>query len=344
MVVALVMCYPADAFSLEVFDVETPGSEALRGGRSNTFSLRSDSVYIEGSIKTYPPDAVKYDKRLWQRIKVGGDQHFTPTLGLRFYLDARSTIKVEEEDQEPKSVNEMTYNRAFPSIDLLFLTSGGLEVFAGYRGIYYQNFDKTTTSALSSSTATFGASLIRGTRFGFVKRAAGWAGGFYFMPGVEQAREVEIVASDGSSVQTTDKVHAPTQMGVFADFSSFGFNHQFEFTAVQAGEGGTQTDAGNNTEEDYFRMRYGLDFNIGFTGLNFTAVHKRFSYSRNESVTLDQISMTGYHVKWVLGTPDNHLFVGSILASGKERQSIDEFNADYEVKAVGVSGGLLWKF
>ena len=82
---------------------------------------------------------------------------------------------------------------------------------------------------------------------------------------------------------------------------AIGFTHQFEFTAIQAGEGGTVTDAGNNTEEDYFRLRYGLDFNIGFTGLNFTAVHKRFSCARNERHA-KQISMTGYHVKWVIGS------------------------------------------
>ena len=65
-----------------MFDVESPGTEALRGGRNNTYSLRSDSVYIEGSIKTYPPDSVKYDKRLWQRFKLGLDHHLTSTLGL----------------------------------------------------------------------------------------------------------------------------------------------------------------------------------------------------------------------------------------------------------------------
>jgi hypothetical protein len=329
--------------ALEVFDIESPGSEALRGGRANTFSARSDSVYIEGSITTYPPSSVKLDKRYWQRLKIGGDSHFGSNLGVRYYLDVRQNMQVESEEDEPRSVNELEYVRAFPSLDLLFITSGGLEVFAGYRGLYYGPYEKTTTSASSSSQAQFSSVAARAPRFGFVKRAAGWSGGFYFMPGIEQTRDVSITASDGSGIVSSDKVHAPTQMGVFADFSSFGFNHQFEFSALQAGEGGTQTDNNNNTSEDYFRVKYGLDFNIGFTGLNFTAIHKRFSYARNESVSLEQISMTGYHVKWVIGSPDNHLFLGSIIASGKERQSIEEFNADYEIKAVGVSTGLLWK-
>ena len=329
---------PATAFPLE--DDDTPGTRAVGFERRTNLWGRFDSGFVDAKITSSPPDEAKLDRRLETYMDAGFDLAFDKKYGLRF--DAKATIskRKEAEVDEPRAVVEKTIKSYTPSLDATYVTDKGLEIFAGVEYEVEPAYEETVDSALASSKTDFGKSALLSRRVGVVRRAGPWTGGFYYELGAEGSRSFKKTATDGSKLEGSEKTFIPSKLGVVGDFGALGSLWNFELDFIQARGLGPADEKGSTLYTDYFEARGGFRRDVsGPFGVEIDLAHKTLSYATNASMTLETMPASSVKILLTIGGKESRIFMGLLGTYGTDEQSLPEFNAKYEMKAVAATGG-----
>lgn len=339
-----VLCAPlAAAFPAE--DDDTPGSMAIRFNKQNNAWSRMDLSVVDGKVTTSPPDSVKYDRRAETAGSLGAEGILGKRFGVRLNVRGELSKRRQQEAEGPKATVDATVKTYKPSLDLTFITDKGLEIFGGEEMEIVPGYTESVASTSGDSTTKFGKSSVSSKRFGVVRRAGAWSGGFYYQMGAESKRTVEQTAFDGSGSASEDIVFIPSRIGVMGAFKALSAYWDFELAFVQARGKGPKDDQGNTTYTDYFETHLGaLYFFSGGLGLDTSIFHKTLSYANNAFVTMETIPSTSVKLAGALGNDESHAFLGVIYAFGKDGQSLPEFNATYEFDAFAVTFGSIFSF
>lgn len=333
----------AQAFPAQ--DDHSPGTMAVRWNKRSNAWARFDLGVFDGKVTSSPPDATKFDRRIETLAIAGADTTFGSRFGARINVKAESSKRRQAEEEEPKAVVDETQSKLAPSLDLTFVTDKGLELFAGMLIEQHAAYTQSVTSANVSSETKFKAVQVDAKRFGVVRRAGAWTGGFYYLQGSEKSRDYDKSASDGSSIAGTEKVFIPSRIGVFGDVGMASFGFDFELAFIQARGLGPKDERNASVFTDYFEARLGGTLPLGSVfGLKGSVLHKTLSYASNTYVSFDTIPMTSLKLVTIFGNEANHAFLGVIGATGSDGQSQPEFNAQYEAQAAAVTSGLNFSF
>ncbi len=306
--------------------------------RENNFWARFDAGFLDGKI-TSSPGTTKLDRRLENLSIVGFDSNLG-RWGVRGNVKAEYSKRRQSEDEEPRSVVDETVMTYSPSVDVTFVTDKGLEIFGGALVQMQPAYTQSVDAGTVSSETAFDATRLIVRRFGVLRRSGAWSGGFYYVMGAETTRGFEQSGSDGSTLSENDVIFVPSRVGVFGEFEAASTLWDFELDFVQARGMGPKDDTGATIYTDYFEARMaGLFFFGGALGMKGGLAHKTLSYANNAYVTLETIPVTSLKLLGVLGKEESHAYAGIIAATGKDGQSLPEFNATYEMTGVAVTLG-----
>lgn len=331
----------AQAFPLE--DDQTVGTMAVNFRRQSNIWSQWDLGFVDAQVKSSPPDAVKFDRRLESLAIIGGEAGIAKRWGLRVNVKAEYSRRKEAEQDAPRAVVESTRKTYTPSVDATFVTDKGLELFAGVAAQQTQPYTETVTSSAASSQTAFDRSLLLARRFGVVRRSAAWTGGFYYVLGVEKDRGFRQSASDGSELRGQETVFIPSRMGVFGQFGVMGSTCDLELNFVQARGMGPSDSRGVTVYTDYFEARASsyVEFGSGI-GLKLGGAYKTLSYASNAFVSLDTMPVESVRLLMIFGKLEAHAFAGVIGSYGKDGQSLPELNAQYKLTAFAATSGFIF--
>jgi len=342
---ALSIC-PSAAFSFDTFEDRTLGYELVNSGTTSDFFAAADEILVDGQITSYPPDLTTYDRTLITMLKIGTNINLNEKFGLRFISDTRFNMRKAYEEKEPRNVTEENWLEIKPTLDLTFRAASGIEFFAGGKAWYLPKHKRTTDSINFTAKESFDPAFLFIPRGGLLKRSQYVTGGVYYEKGDETSRDIVKEASDGSKIKADETVYDPTVLGLFFRFNLWNCPIDSEFNAVQASEGGPETQEGKKILEDYTRFRLGVLIPWDKNSLNyqFVLIHKTISYAESSFISLDTIPLTTAHFKMISGSEARNYFVGLTYGQGDDTQSIPEFNARYRIKAYGAKLGLNYRF
>jgi transcriptional regulator with XRE-family HTH domain len=339
MVLVLMGVNPLQAHTFDVLDFRSPGRDAIEFSKSAKVRAEAYGILMDGAVTSLGTEATTYDRTLVSHLQVWGGWG----AGSRFYV--RPNISVNgnwrkiEGAEAPRTITESQWLEGQARLEGTFITQNSLEVFLGVSINWYSAYEQKTQSVETTTYDRFSAAKLNYPHLGVVKRSGGFEGGFYFISGNEKVREVtKSSEGDDSIFRYDDRVFQPTTIGIFSRFRPRWGSAYGEFAAVQASEGGNRTDDGGTVEEDYIRFTLGGEYELpgGVGTLLGTLIYKSLSYADNRNVSLPTIPMWGSHLGLrteQLGFP---VTAGLIAASGRDGQSIDEFNAEYRMQGLGL--------
>ncbi len=320
-----------------------PASQALNWRRGTNVWGRYDFALVDAKIKTSPPDTTTLDRRIENFLMLGGEKALNPKVGLRLNMQVEQVRRRQGEETPPIRWVDTTVSQISPSFDATFVTHAGLEIFGGTLLQVIPSHKQTIDSDSIDGSTTWSSSTLQVPRFGVVRRGSGWSGGFYWIVGRETQRSFTKTASDGSSLRGEDIVHVPSQLGLFGEIVWRGIATEFEMAAVQAGEGGNRTESGATVRDDHLLVRVESQGAVaGSLGVRGGLTHQTLSYSANEFMGLDTIPVTSMRLLATLKMGKAQSDLGLIYGTGRDGQSIPEYNASYAMKAWAVTTGLHW--
>lgn len=329
----------SSAFPLQ--DDQTPGQMALQYRRQNNIWLRTDGAFVDAKVTSHPPDSTKFDRRVEGFSALGFDAVIGQRFGIRLNAKAEVSKHRQAEKDEPRAIVDETIKTYSPSLDLTYLTEKGLEIFGGAMVQATPGYDQTVDAGgLVTSTTHFKAVNLVTRRFGVVRRAGAWSGGFYYLFGADEERKFTKSASDGSMVEGVDTVFLPSRVGVMGEFDVASMLWDFELNFVQARGLGPKDERNNSIYTDHFEARIGAHVDFGGLGLKTSVAHKTLSYANNAYVSQETMPVTSLKLLSTFGdVKKTYGYVGLIYAYGKDGQSIPEFNAQYGMQATAVTVG-----
>jgi hypothetical protein len=339
---ALLGAAPARAFPTQ--NDRTPGTMALGFRKQSNVWSRVDVGAVDAKVTSTPPDSTKLDRGAELLIDTGFDIAFAKRWGFRMDAVLEMSKRRQSEQDGPKADVDETTSTYTPSADVTFVTDKGLEIFGGVMVQQSPAYDETVTSDDAESKTKFAAQSVQARRFGVVRRAGPWSGGFYYVQGGQKSRRFEKTASDGSSIDGDDVVFIPSRVAVFGEIGS-GTVYDLELAFVQARGLGPKDELGNSVYTDYFEAKGGafVPFGAGLA-LEGGLFHRTLQYARSAFVSLDTIPVTSVRAALALGERQRHFYAGLVFGYGKDGQSQPEFNADYEMRAMAITLGLLSPF
>jgi hypothetical protein len=338
--IAAPACEIANAYPTQ--DDNTPGTLAIGYRKQSNWWLRQDAAVVDAKITTSPPDSAKLDRRLEGMTILGFDSHIAGRFGFRFNVEAEHSTRRQAEQVPPEAQIDATRNEYRPSVDFTFETDQGLEIFIGHEQIGRPTFKETIVSETQNSTTTYEEVAVATDRAGICRRAGAWSGGIYTVQGGDTLRDYTKSASDGSSVSGDEVIFIPSETGIFGEFTAGPAVWDFDFSFVQARGEGPEDNNGNTIYTDYLKARIGMYSVLGGIGIHTSIGHQTFSYSDSAYITLDSIPMTNLKSRLIFGSIGNNAFLGMSVAQGKDRQSLPEFNAEYEMTAVALTMGMVF--
>lgn len=322
-------------------DAESPGTQALHFSRNPALWGRLDFGGVDGTVKTSPPDSVKYDRKIEALAEIGAEVILTPNTSLRSNLKVNWLLHKEEERDFPKSPIERSYSSFVPSADFTYINPKGLEMFGG-TALYAQTaYAETQRSDTTSSNTQFGSVALFVPRFGIIRRSQGWSGGLYYVFGREGARSYAKSASDESRSDGEISVYIPSVLGAVGQLAVVGADLELDFAQVQASGGGEKSDRGVTTRDDYLHLGLSAYVDLGGYGWKAKFYHNTLSYSNNAFMNIETLPVSSLQLLFLQGTKEMNVYYGVIYGYGEDGQSIPEFNADYKFHAVSLTTGLL---
>lgn len=346
--IAFLMIFLCQSGYAHQFDVLYPyslGKEAADFNRSSDFKAEFRTYVVDGEIDSSGTGSITFDRYLASHTRVVGNLYLTDKFYIRSVISVVGTYRKKEGKDAPRIIREESYVDTNARLELTYVTHNNVEFFFG---LDYRNaggYESNTESVDLESKESYSTAALDYYHIGFVKRAPSFQGGFYFQPGVEKSRTVEKTSSlDSTSLEFEDVIQNPARIGFFARTKLWSLGFFGEFSAVQAGDGGNKAEDGSSVEEDYIRLMFQLDGAIAFVNWNAAIIHKTLSYASSQSVELSRIPQTGLHLGGKLQLGGFEAFGSIILAQGNDGQSVDEFNAEYSLVAVGASGGIALRF
>jgi hypothetical protein len=328
------------SFGFPTQDDESPGIKALHFARRGDIWARLDFGGVDGTVKTSPPNTIKYDRKIEAFSEIGAEIPVTEALSLRGNFKANWEIHKEEEEDPPKSPIERSFSTFDPSLDATYVNPRGLEMFAGLSLFSQAGYKEKQISESASSNTTFGSVNLFVPRFGMVRRGGTWSGGFYYVMGRESTREFTKTASDESVVSGENPVYIPSTLGIVGETQVSVVDMELDFAQVRAGSGGEKSANGVTIRDDYLHLGLSGYCDFGGYGIRIKLIHNTLSYSNNAFMNLDSIPVSSAHVLFMQGAKDANVYYGIIYGYGKDGQSIPEFNADYKFHALALTTGL----
>lgn len=319
----------------------TLGTESLLYQRKANLWAEFDFSLFDGSTRTRPPNTLYLDRRLNSFLSLGSNVAFSGgRFGLRAKLNTNYTFQKQKEQSPPQTPRTTKVLNLHPALSVTYLTSKGIEIVGGLKGLSRPKEAVTSSSASTSSNIHYDPLNFYAYHFALVKRGSSWSGSVYHQVGANGKRSFKKTSSDGTNISGHSRLQIPPEFGIAARFSSNGFLWNFDLASVQASEGGEKTTDGISIEDDYLRLCLSLyTTRIGGRGLKATISHKTLSYSDNSYTTIDSIPITSFSVKRVIGNQLHHDFLGAFISFGNDGSSITEYNAEYKVLSMGLSVG-----
>lgn len=332
----------SEAFSFPLQDDQTAGSMANDAKKRNNYWHHLDLGLFDGKIKTSPPDSHRYDRRVEVLANFGFDRMITGRLGARLNIKGDFVRKRLSDDSEPPTIFDQTSQTYRPSLDVTFITDKGLELFGGLVGEIQPEHFLVSKTQNGTSKTTYHDSKLIARRFGVVRRAGAWGGGFYYQLSTESKRAVTQTAFDGTSISSIESVFLPARMGIFGAFSAYSLLWDFELGFIQARGVGQKDETGNTAFTDHFDAKLaGLYMFVSNIGMKTAVSHRTQSYANSAYINLDTIPATTVRSSLIFGTLDSHNYIGIIYGFGRDGQSLPEFNSVYEYKAMALTTGLV---
>lgn len=319
------------------------GKDAVDFNPRGQFTTFTNTVLVDGSITSLPTEAITYDRTLINFADIAGIIPLSDKVSMRLDLMTQYSMRIKEGAEEPRKISRETWAEIYPRLDLTFLTQNSLEVFLGLTYANYSAFERRTESDSIETVWHYGEAVMPIPHVGVTKRTGSFEGGFYYKLRAEKSRPIKKYTSqDDSQLEFEDRIYDPATIGIFFQ-GRFGEYRLFsEFTAVQASDGGDTTDTGEKVMEDYTiaRVMGYIPINPAVFNMRIFAIHKTLSYADNRNVTLSTIPMTSLHMQFLRGPENSNTYIGLIYSTGKDGQSLPEFNAEYDIKGYGVTAGL----
>ena len=345
--IAIGLFFSLDLFAHD-FEVLFPysfGRDALEKQDGLGFNTELRTFLVDGEIESTGTESVTFDRTLNSHLRLVVYSPISDKLSARAVISTVASYRKVEGKEQPRTIKTESFYDLKPRLEMTFVTQSAVEMFFGLNYRIAGAFDSITESIDSTTTEKYQAARMDYPHFGFVKRAGGFVGGFYFQQGAEKARTVEKSNDRETTVLSLeDRIQDPTTIGIFAKNKISRYDVYTEFAAIQAGEGGNKTDDGGSVEEDYIRLTIGALIPASFIDIETTYIIKTLSYADSRNVSLKTIPQMGLHVDFLLSLGALDLKAGLVSGYGQDKQSIDEFNADYKVLTYGGTLGLKASF
>jgi len=327
-------------------EYDSSARDALNYKRNSSFFAGNDLYFVDGMVTTLSTAAATFDRTLFNQFRVGADFQANSNLGVRAVLTMFNAYRKEEGKEEPRKVLTELRSELKPEVALTYLTQSGLEVGVGLLLWYFRPFDRYSETDLIKTTERISSAKLQTPYLFLVKRSTSFDGGFFYKIGSERSRRINITTDqDANELRFVDQVNDPTTASLFGRFKIWGGHLLAAFESIEAGEGGSRTDDGDTVSEDYMKFSgEGLVPLSGSLALNLAVIHRTLSYSDNRNVTFASMPLTVTHLRLIAGSSDNYAFGGVVYGSGKDAQSLPEFNASYKISVVGGTLGINLRF
>lgn len=334
------MLYAPATFALIVFDDEyqTPATLALRFKKTTASWVDVTCGYFDGTIASNQSDAKHYDRRIGFGSGLGVELPTASNLSFRLDMRAESIIRRQVESGSPETFIDERSIHARPTLDLTYVTPAGLELFVGASWFLIPAYTQKVDSSVGATSIRYGSSSILSPHIGVTRRGGIGAAGLYYQFGKQVSRSVSKSTSDGTALDLKQDVQEPSTLGVFAMFAGLGGMWTADLAAVSESEGGDRTESGNTVRDDYLRLSLASTWNNNLKlGLNYRSA----SYAKSAYMDLDSIPITAAKVTWLWGAG---VYSGVMAAYGRDKQSIPEINARYQVNALSLTSGVASAF
>ena len=338
--VALAMLYAPACFALIPFDddYQTPATFALRFKKAPASWVDVKLGYFDGAITNNQTDTKHYDRRIGVGSGVGVELPTTSNVSFRLDMRAESIIRRQIDSGTPETFMDERQIRARPTADITYITPAGLEIFGGVSWTLSPKYTQKVDSGVGSASINYGTMSTLSPHVGVTRRGGFGAAGLYYQFGKQESRSLTKTASDGSELELSQAVQEPSTLGVFAMFNGLGGTWTADLAAVSEGEGGDRTENGNTVRDDYLRLSIASTWN---NSLKFGLNYRSASYAKSAYMDLDSIPITAAKVSWVWGSG---VYSGVMAAYGRDKQSIPEVNARYQVNALSLTSGVASAF
>ncbi|MEI8027558.1 MAG: hypothetical protein WCI18_14520 [Pseudomonadota bacterium] len=324
-----------------LYDEFSTGAMALRYRLRNNSWADFVGAGIDGEIQTTPPGSKESDRRLESLSNVGVDR-VIGGMGVRVNLKSYLAWNRREDTADRVTLSDEHKSRWMPSVDATYVTPKGLELGFGGMLWYEKEHQKTFYSQSIRQSVDYSGIKIWVPRLSILRRSGTWNGGFYYNFGRSQDRSVALRASDGSSLSTSQRIHSPTEFGIIADFSLFGFLHEVELSQIESLSTSDVSSDGKSVEDDFIKMRATAFFPLTANSLvSICMSHRTLGYSSNAFVTIDTIPMTLVRAKLIGGTLENQVYLSLFYGQGQDELSIPEANEFFKVRVFGSSIGII---
>ena len=337
----VIVCASGGAVAFTGQDEQTPGYLALQYARRSHVWSRLDLGGVDAQVKTSPPGSVRFDRRAEGFAVLGFDAQVGSRLALRLNVKGTYSKQRQSQKDQAQSVVDQTQKVYIPSADLTFITSQGLEIFAGAEDQLIGAYNQKITSVNGVSTTHVHKSAVLAPHIGVVRRAGTWSGGFYYVRGGHVQRDIDQSAFDGSGITSKDVAFVPPRLGVMGAANVGRSSIDFELGFVQARGQGLIDDKGRTIYADYFQSRIGTLLDFGGMALKSSVFYQTQSYASSAYVTTDTMPVSALKLLLLFGAPTDHAFIGVTAGYGKDGQSQPEFNASYRFLALAPTMGVL---
>lgn len=333
------MLKSAVAFSLHAGDDEfrSPAARAVRFQKTQAYWIDQRYGLFDGLVSNDQTSSRRYDRRLGVGLGAGVEQPLSPIFSLRLDLRSEVVKRRQVDAATPETTLDETYAVLRPLVAATYVTPAGLEIFGGVIWTVLPGYTRVIEASSDTTTQQYKTTHFATPHVGITRRGGLGAGGVYYQFGREQNRTVVKKAADGSILEMSETKQEPTTLGFFAAFLAAGGAWNVEVSAVSESEGGERTESGTSINDDHLELAVrSLWLNTWRTGLFYQTAR----YAKSAYMSLDSIPMAGAEVLWISDAGGQKIHFGCVGAFGRDKQSIPEMNARYEVNAVSVLGGI----
>ena len=319
--------------------------ESLGKGFEEKASLKSDakSFLVDGNKNFPDTGSNQYHRTLLNLFQVSGNLPVQSKSMFRFGGQMASAYQKEHGEDLPRKVSKEQWYVLRPRADFALETESGALAFIGVFYHYYSSRTrKSETVSFSSNWQYESVSQIQ-PYLGVIKKANRFDGGFFYKIGVEKSRSlVKSTSLESTKFTYDDIIHEPTTLGLFVLWKGPNFNLLGEFQSIESGEGGVKNESGRTIYEDYNQINIKIDFPGLFADLDLGVAgrYKSLSYASNLNVAMESIPMRLFSVDVATVVAGLRYWGGIYYGRGKNRQSLPEMNADYNLSIYGINAGV----
>ena len=295
---------------------------------------------VDSKAHSTPPDAYEYDRRIGSVAHFGFDYTVAERFGLRFHGEAMGEYQrtILPGIGEASSDSALVHYR--PAIDFSFVTSKGLELFGGATFHRVPKIIDRAAAGPATSSVTYGPGSFETRRFGVLRRTERWQGGFTYDLGGEGQRSYQKMASDGSSLVGEETLFVAPALGVIGNYLHGGGTFGLHFQFIQALGQGPKDINKSSVYTDHFDLELHYDGAINSIWKAALLLgHRSLSYGNSAYIGVDTMPVSRLQIELKKGSAAQFLTLGCGVVYGKDRQSIPEFNATYELWQVNTELG-----